>query len=231
MEQIMIFLREFNVYTTIIRLFLALLGGGIIGLEREKNGHPAGLRTHILVSLGSAMTVMVGLFSVRVLGIASDPLRVGAQVISGIGFLGVGTILITERRNVKGLTTAAGLWSTASIGLAFGIGFYEGAFIALIIVSLVMIGFKSIDYKLFKKNGMYRIYFEIDDAHHLNEVILWIEEAGILTEQYEVQAPRTNLEGAIGIEATVKLQKNVDPETIIEELNKMEHIIFTINLK
>ena len=92
-------------------------------MDRERKGRPAGMRTHILVCLGASMTTMSGFFVVHTLGIESDPLRISAQVISGIGFLGVGTILITGRMHVKGLTTAAGLWTTASIGIALGAGF------------------------------------------------------------------------------------------------------------
>ena len=102
-------------------------------MSRERKGRPAGMRTHILVCLGASMTTMSGFFVVHTLGIESDPLRISAQVISGIGFLGVGTILITGRMHVKGLTTAAGLWTTASIGIALGAGFYEGALLCAVL--------------------------------------------------------------------------------------------------
>ena len=101
-------------------------------MERGRQGRAAGMRTHILVSLGAALTVMIGLFAIKA-GYDSDPLRIGAQVVSGIGFLGVGTILLKGRFQITGLTTAAGLWCAATIGLALGIGFYEGAFIVFAI--------------------------------------------------------------------------------------------------
>ena len=117
-------LREFNIWTVMIRLFLSAVLGGIIGLERGKQRRAAGLRTHILVCVGSAITVMVGLFAKYKLGIeGTDPLRVSAQVISGIGFLGAGTIMLKGRFQIVGLTTAAGLWVTAAIGLSAGAGF------------------------------------------------------------------------------------------------------------
>ena len=90
-------LAELNVWSTAFRVFLAVLLGGLIGLERGHHGRAAGLRTHILVCLGAAMAALVGLYTVSVLGFSSDPMRVGAQVISGIGFLGVGTIIIRNR--------------------------------------------------------------------------------------------------------------------------------------
>ena len=127
MVQILFYLRELNIITIVLRLLLASLLGGLIGLERERRDRPAGLRTYIIVCLGACMSSLVGQFAVNTLGFDSDPLRLGAQVISGIGFLGAGTILVRERFMVTGLTTAAGLWTTAVIGLALGIGFYEGA--------------------------------------------------------------------------------------------------------
>ena len=131
MEAVLAYLREFNIVTILIRLVLAVVCGGIIGLERGRQRRAAGLRTHILVCLGAALTATVGFFAREVLEISSsDPLRISAQVISGIGFLGVGTILIKGRFQITGLTTAAGLWVTAAIGIALGAGFIEGALIA-----------------------------------------------------------------------------------------------------
>lgn len=131
-------LAELNVWSTAFRVFLAVLLGGLIGLERGHHGRAAGLRTHILVCLGAAMAALVGLYTVSVLGFSSDPMRVGAQVISGIGFLGVGTIIIRNRQQVTGLTTAAGLWTTACIGLAVGIDYYVAALVAFLAVMITM---------------------------------------------------------------------------------------------
>lgn len=112
--------------------------GGIIGMERGRHGRAAGLRTHVLVSLGAAISAIVGLYTTEVLEYSNDPLRVGAQVISGIGFLGVGSILIVGKSHVRGLTTAAGLWATASIGLASGVGYLTVACAATLVVFLTM---------------------------------------------------------------------------------------------
>lgn len=125
-------LRQFNFLTVLLRLFLAFLFGGCVGMERERRGRTAGLRTHILVCLGACLTILCGVYIVEATGLDSDPLRIGAQVISGIGFLGAGTIMMTRQNHIKGLTTAAGLWTTAAIGLALGCGFYEGALVTLI---------------------------------------------------------------------------------------------------
>ena len=129
-------LKDFNYISVIVRILLAMLLGGLIGMEREKSRRPAGFRTHILVCVGSCMTALIGLFVWKEMGNVSDPLRISAQVISGIGFLGVGTILVKEHDHITGLTTAAGLWTTAAIGIACGYGFFLGALMGTLVVAI-----------------------------------------------------------------------------------------------
>ena len=132
MDAFITYMRELNLVTLTARVILAIIMGGVIGLERGKQGRAAGMRTHILVALGAALTVMIGFFVRSELSLDTDPMRISAQVISGIGFLGVGTIMLKGRFQITGLTTAAGLWATAAIGLALGAGYYEGAIITFI---------------------------------------------------------------------------------------------------
>ncbi|HEY8958722.1 MgtC/SapB family protein [Chitinophaga sp.] len=126
----------------LIRLSLAAVFGGIIGLERERKDWAAGLRTHMMVSVGAALTMMVSAYGFSdILGqpnVVLDPSRVAAQVISGIGFIGAGTILFLKEGVVRGLTTAAGLWTVAAIGLATGGGMYFAAFIATAIAIVIL---------------------------------------------------------------------------------------------
>ena len=135
------YLRELHFASVVVRLALAMLLGGCIGLERERKRRPAGFRTYMLVCLGATLTVLLSLYEFTMvtgpwsdicaeIGIKTDVSRFGAQVINGIGFLGAGTILVTGRQQVKGLTTAAGLWASACTGLAVGAGFYECVLIA-----------------------------------------------------------------------------------------------------
>ena len=142
MKEVIDFLRELNLVSVAVRLVLAMIIGGIIGIERGKQGRAAGMRTHILVCLGATLSTMIGFYPNSELsglvGITSDPLRVAAQVISGIGFLGVGTILIKGRFQITGLTTAAGLWCAAAIGISLGAGFYEAALIAALCAILTI---------------------------------------------------------------------------------------------
>ena len=124
-QTVMATLNELNLVSTVVRLALALLLGGMLGIERGRKRRPAGLRTYMIVCIASSLVMITSQYMAEVFG-TGDPARMGAQVISGIGFLGAGTIMITSRQ-VKGLTTAAGLWAAACIGLAVGIGFYAGA--------------------------------------------------------------------------------------------------------
>ncbi|MEC6748588.1 MgtC/SapB family protein [Marinilactibacillus sp. XAAS-LB27] len=122
---------------------MAVVVGGIIGLERDMKNHAAGFRTYILVCLGSTVVMMTNQF-ISDTYLVGDPSRMGAQVISGIGFLGAGTILVTNNNHVRGLTTAAGLWSAACVGLAIGIGFYEGAIIGAFALLVIMNSFQRL---------------------------------------------------------------------------------------
>ncbi len=224
----MTYLRELNFVTMIIRLLLALFLGGAIGLERGKQGRAAGMRTHILVCLGAALTTMIGFFVNRELGYATDPMRVAAQVVSGIGFLGVGTILTKGRFQITGLTTAAGLWATAAIGIALGAGYYEGAIGAFVIAFLSVTVFYIIESKVSKRQTRFGIYIEINSAIHVRETV------DFLTDTYaasgiQVTAPRSGTGNNVGIEANINNPKNrLTSVQMSEELEKLEHVVFAI---
>lgn len=133
------FLRELTVLGVSIRILLALLCGGMIGIERAEKRRPAGFRTHILICLGAAITAMTSEHLFLTMHYYLDVARMGAGVVSGIGFIGAGTIMVTRRQRVKGLTTAAGLWVVAIVGLCCGFGFYEGAVYTTVLVLMAEI--------------------------------------------------------------------------------------------
>lgn len=143
-------LMDLNFLTLLIRTLLALLCAGLIGYERDAHGSAAGLRTHILVCLGAMIAMCTGVFTVVHYG--GDASRIGAQVVSGIGFLGAGTIIV-HRGHISGLTTAAGLWASACIGLAIGAGFYEAAVLGTIAVFFVERGLREVSKNIMKKHG------------------------------------------------------------------------------
>jgi putative Mg2+ transporter-C (MgtC) family protein len=147
-----------------VRLLLAGILGGIVGYEREHTHRPAGFRTHILVCVGSALVMITSEFIFEKYHSLTnaDPARLGAQIISGIGFLGAGTI-IRDGFNVKGLTTAASLWAVSCVGIATGIGFYSGAILATVLIFITLIVLKKMEIIFPKKNRYKTIYVESDN--------------------------------------------------------------------
>ena len=153
------YLRNLNLVSILFRIVLAILIGGILGLERERKNRPAGFRTYILVCLGATLVMMTNQYVYDMYGLG-DPVRMGAQVISGIGFLGAGTIIVTGRNKIMGITTAASLWAAACSGLAIGIGFYEGAIICGVVMVFIMSGLTRFDAWTRKHSKYMDLYIE-----------------------------------------------------------------------
>lgn len=219
---------ELSTATVLLRFFIAFLLSGIIGFERSRHGRPAGLRTHIIVCLGSTMTALIGQYTCLVLGFTSDPMRVSAQVISGIGFLGAGTILIRGRNHVTGLTTAAGLWTTACIGIATGLGFYAGAVICAVIFFFAAGALTRVE--TIGKNGknIIRVYLECDDASVTNAVLSVLTGPDYGLYAVEITPPRTGISNHLGIEAIMPIPKNSDRKELVDSLAQNDHILFAV---
>ena len=139
---------DFSTASVIFRLCLATICGGLIGIDRGRKRRPAGFRTYMLVCIGASLTMLISQYTREVLGIATDVTRLGAQVINGIGFLGAGTIIVTRRQQVKGLTTAAGLWASACMGIAIGAGYYVAAVSACLLIMLVLIVLSKLEVRI-----------------------------------------------------------------------------------
>ena len=168
----------------ILRIGLAGLLGGLVGLEREFSDQPAGFRTHILVSFGAALFTMAGAYGVADFfgegdTVRFDPTRVAAQVVTGIGFLGAGAIL-RQGITIKGLTTAASLWVTAAIGLAVGLGYIEGALAVAVGTVVVLYALKQIERLVFPrlKRGFIRMRIEVDAEMRLSDLAERVERIG-----------------------------------------------------
>lgn len=129
-------LRNITFGTVLLRLLFAFFCGGAIGMERSYKNRPAGIRTHVLICIGGAMASMTGLYLYLNAGLSTDISRIGASVVSGLGFIGAGTIIKTKDNTIKGLTTAAGLWASGIIGVALGSGYYEGGVAATALILL-----------------------------------------------------------------------------------------------
>ncbi len=186
------FLRDISTVSVMVRLFVAVLCGGFIGIEREHKRRPAGFRTHILVCLGSAMTTMTSQYLLTELGLYNDISRLGAGVIAGMGFLGAGTIIVTKRRQVKGLTTAAGLWTCAIIGLAVGSGYFELGIIATAVILLAELFFSRFEYWMLSNSKNLNIYVEYNGSENLDDVIRMIKGYRIVIIDLEITKSGNN---------------------------------------
>ncbi len=177
MNEFFEYIKGVNELSVVLRLCLAAICGGIIGIEREHKHRQAGFRTHILISTGAAITTLISQFLIFEastmfpgVSIVCDPARLGAQVISGMGFIGAGAIMVNKRRQVKGLTTAAGLWTTAIIGLSAGVGFYVVTLYCTLMIFLIETFFSKIEWRSSSKVRATNIYVEYDDTSTLNAI-------------------------------------------------------------
>lgn len=210
-------LSSVNDTSIILRLVMAVLCGGIIGFERGRVGRPAGLRTHVLVCLGSTLAVLTNQYVFETYGV-SDPTRLGAQVISGIGFLGAGTIIVTGRHQVKGLTTAAGLWATACMGLAIGIGFYKAAVVGCILIFFSTVVLHRLDNNMLSKSKVLDLYMEIDKTASMSVVLETMKSSGASIENIEMVKPYVTPEASAAAIMTLRLKEKrlkLDVVTIV----------------
>lgn len=185
MGEFFTYIREFNTVSVVIRMVLAVLCGGIIGVEREHKRRPAGFRTHTLVCLGASLAVLTSQ-SLLTNGWNTDPARLGAQVVAGIGFIGAGTIIVTRLRQVKGLTTAAGLWVSAIIGLSIGAGFYEAGLIATLLVIVAELLLSKLEWYISSKSKNINIYIEYAEDASLAEIAETIKNIGVSIVDIEI---------------------------------------------
>lgn len=209
-----------EVSEVIIRSILAVLIGSFIGSERARHGRAAGMRTHILVCLGACMTSMTSMFVSTTLGASGDVFRIPAQVISGIGFLGAGMIILKANNVITGLTTAAGVWTTGAIGVAIGYGFYEGA----IIVTMFFLGTIVLFAKLEKKKSVEVVYTEIDDLYEVNHVIQELKTVIDGEFSYQVFAPKSQKSGHIGLNIVMDKRIGID----LQKLCELNHVVYAV---
>jgi len=169
-------LRGFTLQSVAMRMFLAVICGGLIGLERTFRRRPAGLRTHMLICLGASMTTLTSQYLLLYMNYYTDMARLGAQVVAGIGFIGAGTIIVTRHQKVKGLTTAAGLWTSAIVGLALGAGFYEGGLSVTVLVLLAEVFFSRLERLILRKSPEINLYIHYTGDNTMERILVYLRE-------------------------------------------------------
>lgn len=226
------YMRQFHMESAIFRMALALFCGGIIGVERGRKNRAAGFRTHMLVCLGASITILLGQYEYTLL--SSNPLatvaktdvtRYGAQVISGVGFLGAGTILLTDIQEVKGLTTAAGLWASACMGLAIGAGFYECVLVVFFLILLAMRALPLLEMRLLERARNINLYLEFTTLDKFGDSLALLKELNVTV--YDIDISHQKKHNSLGPNATLslKLPKGLRREWLLAQLSSLENLI------
>lgn len=222
-------LAEITFISILFRLLFSVLCSGVIGYERTQKKHAAGFRTYILVCTGAAVVMILNQFTSQTWN--SDASRLGAQVISGIGFLGAGTILVTSRNQIKGLTTAAGLWAVACIGLAFGAGFYTLGLLSTLIIIVCLSILPSAERKMKNRSGFFVMSVELLSRPDLKQLISWLREQGLKVDsvEYNPAYAQTGLSvytiGVVNDKKTMKNNELIDKINEFDFVNRAEIIV------
>jgi putative Mg2+ transporter-C (MgtC) family protein len=207
------------VLKTVLRSLTAIIVGCIIGSERVRHSRAAGMRTHILVCLGACITSITSVFAAEYLGSTGDITRLSAQVVSGIGFLGVGMIIVKNNNIITGLTTAAGVWTTAIIGIAIGYGFYIMSAIVTVLLLVALIVVAQFEKK---RKNVETMYVELDNLHKVNVTLKILEEKIPIGFSYQVVAPKSGHPGNVGLSLLINGKTEINPD----ELCKIETVVF-----
>lgn len=220
-------IREVTYLAVALRIMASVIIGGLIGLERGMKNRPAGMRTYMIVCLGACLVMLTNQYIHQVYG-AGDPVRMGAQVVSGIGFLGAGTIVVTRCSQIKGLTTAAGLWASAGVGLALGIGFYEAALVGGFGVFFVMTLMQSLDTRVHSKTKNLEIYFELAREVSLGDFLRSAQEIGL--DLHDLQREADGENGNRAYIVTVKTKKRRNYVEMADEIRDIPGVVFLESL-
>lgn len=217
----MLEIRELTLLSVFVRILTAIVLSGAIGMERGMKNRPAGLRTYMLVCIGACIVMMTNQYTVQLFG-TGDPVRMAAQVVSGIGFLGVGTIIVTSRTRIKGLTTAAGLWASACVGLAVGIGFYEVALIGAVSIFIILTLLHIWDNFMRRNTRALELYIELKPNISLGEFLQNVRNAGLIVSNLQIEHDTNPNREVLTFLATFKSKKRCDHAALIAAVRALE---------
>lgn len=228
--EVIAYLEEFSLASVVIRLCLAALLGSLIGMERAAKRRPAGVRTFALVCLGASLAMVTNQFLIDQYG-SGDPARLAAQVISGIGFLGIGTIVVTGQNYVRGLTTAATLWVTATLGIAIGSGFIFGSLLTFLLI-MVIVHFLSIITKRQEQfNRMIDLYIEIEKDCGTRQIVDYFHEKKYSIVNIEKNKKMSIDSRDIILFVDVDMKHKIDHRLVLAEIHKLESVRYVEELK
>lgn len=225
-------LREMSTLAILLKMCLAMACGGIIGLERELKRRAAGLRTHILICLGAAMTTLTSQYLLLVEGYYTDIARLGAQVIAGVGLIVAGTILVTRQNRVKGLTTAAGIWTTAIVGLCLGAGFYEGAITTTVLVLFTERVFIKLERRMVSSSVKLRLYVEYADQAAVDRSMEYFRKNDISISDLELTRSLEGSSGKASALLTLRVPRGQKGNRLacVEQLQETEGVLSAVEL-
>ena len=218
-------LRELNIVSIALRILAAILSGGVIGIERGMKNRAAGFRTYIFVCLGACMVMMTNQYVYQVYQIG-DPVRMGAQVISGIGFLGAGTIIVTTRSQIKGLTTAAGLWVCACVGLAAGIGFYEVVAIGVACMIMILTFMHRWEDHMRRNTKALTVYVELNSGVRLRTFLKEAHTNNLNLSSVQIDSEISAEQKIVCFQATIKPEKRTPKENLLDGLRAYPSVQF-----
>ena len=218
-------IREVTLLAVVLRVFASVLIGGVIGLERGLKNRPAGLRTYMVVCLGACLVMLTNQYVCQVYG-SGDPVRMGAQVVSGIGFLGAGTIIVTRRNQIKGLTTAAGLWAAAGVGLAIGVGFYEAAIVGGLAVFTVMTLLQRMDNSMHRKTKALEVYIELGKDCSLGDFLREVRSKNIEIRDTQREHETEQENGTRTYISTLKLKKRQNHLDVLNDIRTIAGVVY-----
>ncbi len=229
------YLRELNIVSLIVKMALAVFFGGLIGLERGQKHRAAGGRTYMIVCLGAALTMILSQYEtfllnnqwadiVHAIGIKTDVSRFGAQVINGIGFLGAGTVIVTGRQEVKGLTTAAGLWASACMGLAIGAGFFECAILGFMLIVITTIVFDKISSWIVANARNMDVYVEFEKMENLGEIVNTVKSLNIQIYDVDIQKEKNPNGVTLGAVLSTRLPKGETHSHVMSKISKHKFV-------
>ena len=223
MDAIMTTAREFTYLEAGLRILMAIVLGGMIGMERGLKNRPAGLRTYMLVCLGACIVMLTNQYVYEAFGVG-DPVRMGAQVVSGIGFLGAGTIIVTARNQIKGLTTAAGLWASACVGLALGIGLYAVSIMASVAIFVILTLLHELDFRMRRSTKQVEVYVELKHNVAVGQFLDFVRDRQYEPSNLQILLENTSDNGILAFSVTLKGQKNCNHDDIVTTVKTMPGI-------